>query len=929
VTELKLPEQFKGAWENALIVTYGADIPFFENGLWRQFGSRCRNKIILADGQRFLESCQSFAQGDLIRHLNHQYVAEGIFTHNAAHAKLVLLTNPEGGRLLVGSGNLGWQGYASGGELFTHYEYTIKDPDAGERLNPFLAAWEFVQELVTRGYVTGHSARQRLDHLYEHTPWLYQKPVGNWQPVRHNLDVSFFEQIKTLIGEQPVRELRVLSPFYDREVIALARLLETFTPERAILLVQPRHTSVDPNALQKMLDRFPNCQVQVCTSKNEGTYLHAKLYLFKLANRTICLQGSPNLSQVAMLRPAAKGNIELANLLIGTPNAFDHLFDDLQIETAPVRLETLDLSFASTDQAASSVSGIWQLTGGEWLDDNLHLTYRGALPDLQSAVVIIGDHLFSFNIRHHEIGNLEIKVTNQMAERLHRPVPVAIHWEDGAGSYTSNPVFVCNRVNLNAVLEVSEEDDGDTLHRLGDLDLDDDELERLLGELDAALMVDRRSVWQIAGRPVPSMVNDNGDSDFALSYDDIDYEMLRQHPKIAQYRNRGIAERYVKSRLQIILNSITDHFQGLLAVPEQHEIVKQIIDNDSGAETEEEREQETEDTERRRRSAAQRLERILKNFIGRYLRGLQSPDFQELAGYEVIGQNYIIFSHLLWRLLTKGWVSDAFIIEAFLDTWAFFWGNDIQTGYFYALTKDQQSEILHWLRKHHTDAELVATLAYFTDLTEPGRRDDNDLENKQELQFLLRDFWRRLLRLVPFEMDAKIVEESWRIFAGVFFYNIPLPTQIIQKLVQLAYFETGFKFCRRIEKAYGLRPFSCDFDNKMQVFGRDKFKCLVIKEKNVLDNQSKSLDILKDWIKFETLDYYRMSAPNSSNTHAGLFYEPDQKLGNYWAGTSFDDKDTEFGPIEPEKSDWEYILEYIEVIAQELDSNLRFESVVI
>ena len=46
MNELELPRQLKGPWHHALILTYGVDIPFWENSLWRQFGTRCRNKVL-------------------------------------------------------------------------------------------------------------------------------------------------------------------------------------------------------------------------------------------------------------------------------------------------------------------------------------------------------------------------------------------------------------------------------------------------------------------------------------------------------------------------------------------------------------------------------------------------------------------------------------------------------------------------------------------------------------------------------------------------------------------------------------------------------------------------------------------------------------------------------------------------------------------
>lgn len=105
-TELRLPDMFKGSWEHLLILTYGADLPFFENALLRS-DFRCKNKVILADGQKFLQACERYARDGLVRMLNQHYVADGLYVSHAAHAKIILLTRPDAGKLLVGSGNLG------------------------------------------------------------------------------------------------------------------------------------------------------------------------------------------------------------------------------------------------------------------------------------------------------------------------------------------------------------------------------------------------------------------------------------------------------------------------------------------------------------------------------------------------------------------------------------------------------------------------------------------------------------------------------------------------------------------------------------------------------------------------------------------------------------------------------------------------------
>ena len=98
MSKLEVPEQLRGPWEHALILTYGMDITFFERALWPQFAARCHNKIILADGEQYLQKSEDYAQQKgLVRYLNQSYVVAGIFgphAYTSAHTKLILLIHP-------------------------------------------------------------------------------------------------------------------------------------------------------------------------------------------------------------------------------------------------------------------------------------------------------------------------------------------------------------------------------------------------------------------------------------------------------------------------------------------------------------------------------------------------------------------------------------------------------------------------------------------------------------------------------------------------------------------------------------------------------------------------------------------------------------------------------------------------------------------
>ena len=785
MNDLKLPERLSGPWDHALIMTYGADIPFFENALWGQFGASCRNKIILADGQRHLEACENYARSRLLRHMNQRYVVEGVFGLRAAHGKVILLTNTKAGRLLIGSGNLSLQGYASGGEQFSEYEYTAEAP---EQLPAFLAVRELIEALVTRGCITGAQACRRIAHLFENTTWLFSARLEDWRPVRDNLALSFLDQLREAVGTRPVEELWTLSPFYDRDTVALQRLMETLQPRQLHLLVQPRRTSIDATRLKGVLGQYPHrCQIHTFRKGENNPYVHAKMYLLKLEESALCLQGSPNLSQAAMLMIPPFGNLEIANLLSGRRDEFDHLLAALNIDSPVVDLDGLGLSYQSPEHATPLAPQALQLTSGEWHRDHLRLHVRGSLPETNEFELMIGTRAFRLNVLERYRGELDMQLPPEAAAFLAHPVPANLRWFENGSTVVSNAIFICNREALDQ--ELAQRNDSETLPKVGNLELDDEEIELLLGELDASLLVDHRSIWQVAGRsPLPASEED--ESGPVIRYEDVDIEALRHHPRVQQYiaARTGVGG-YRRTRLQIILNAIVDHFRGLLDAPAGMATTPTPQPHSEGeeGESEEEREQRDRERQRQRQSAAQRTNRLLKSFIRRYLRGIRSLDFQRVAGFDVMTQNYFIFSHLLWRLLARDWVEPEFLVESLLTTWGIFWGDQSQKGYFRSLPDEHRDQLSKWSLDYHPDAELLAALYCGAVLTRPSQH--------ESIRFKLRDFWRTLTLQMPFELTPATMEVVWKLVGSLMPYAPPLPSAIVTELAHLTRFDTRPTSC--------------------------------------------------------------------------------------------------------------------------------------
>lgn len=882
MSEIKVPELFQGTWDHVLILTYGANLPFWENALWGQLPARCRNRIILADGKSYLGACVSYARDGLIRRLNHQYVADGIFGLLTAHAKVILLTNEEKGRLLVGSGNLNLEGYASGGELFVCYEY---GPDAQDALSAFQEISNLLQILIRREYLSLRLAQQRIEYLLEHTLWLSNQSNSDWRPVRHNFQQSFMEQLQEAIGSEQVEELWVLSPFYDQEATALRRMLELFRPQRSVLLMQPEYTSADPTAIDSVLQQFNSssteCEVRRFGVGRQHPYYHAKLYLFKLATRAICLQGSPNLSQAAMLLTPPIGNLEVANLLVGERNDFDDLFDKLNIASQPeTSIETLGISYQTSDESQPALSERWHLTGGELDERLLQLSFKGTLPEWSDARLLIAEREATAGIKASRYF-LTCQLSQGEAKVLEHPLPVCIRWREDDTIFTSNPVYVCHRAELEAVLE--DAGDKETLRGIGDLEVDDEEFERLLGELEAALVIDRRSVWQLAGRSIPAGIEVDDDA-LHLSYLDVDYEKLKQHPKLQRYLQGISSERlWSRSRLQIILGAITDHFRGLLGLSENSlaETISDLQDviEEAEAETEEEREQEEEERQRKHWSQSQRIRAILKHFIRRYLQGLRSRDFQEWAGFEVVTNNYVIFGHLLFHLFGKrDWVEPEFIATSWIETIRFFWGDETQSGYWDVLQPDQQDQVLNWVREYHADAELYAGIFNAARVL---------TAQSVESYLNLRAVLRRLLVSPPFIFTQGILEATWLTLGKTAIDGpSPQPSSVVNELAALADFETEEHFLRYLERDLGLPSMSCGFVrskvHRESIEQSVEVDVLSVNSSLALPDLDSAVRMITEWMAFDrNRDYYRISSTSEKSKRLVL-YDRLSESGLYW-----------------------------------------------
>jgi len=756
-SRLNLANEIRGAWDHSIVMTYTAELDFFERAILPLLSST-RGRLIFVDAPHLLESQARAARERQVRALNRTYLTAGISMARAAHAKIILLVAADRGRLLIGSANMGLMGWASVGELFTRYDFTDTDDT---QLDAFLSVRALLDRLVRDGFVDAF-AGDYLDRIWQATPWLVPNgPDGVASPVRSSLSRPLADQLVEQVASlgSEVDELIMLAPFHDASCDALDYLMRSLRPKKARLLVQPLQTSARTSALRTILERHRNLVLQPFDPKGGFEYVHAKLLIAIVGDRAACLQGSANLSRPALLKTVPDGNLEVSNLLVGSAMTFKALLRELELGQTTRVAEEISVSFASHVVPDPGGSQSLQVLEVRWEGATLVLRFVGSFgaQPRKQLLILVGREQLVCRVVSWESGegaqavhSVRLELPTGADSYFARAVAVMILADDpesaaGASeSDFSNPLFCVNQPALLHQLGGSS-----AAKRFADVGLldiaDDGDLEELLRALQGSMVFDKRTLLDATGSLDAATSDDISDEDMLVAYEDVDYEALRQNPRLRQYAvalRLGMEAAPILSDIQLALRSITDAFNEVVgyssaarpaqtAVPEwMHEGEEAVLEEniqpepeDSSSVAEEEVEEETEEELQRRWSSEARMRVHWRNFIKRFLAGMSSKAWRELAGDAVIAGNYLIFSHVMERIHRQKWIDLSFLellLRCQAATHAFVWGPG-GDAWLDQLAEEERKLVLGSFADQHVACRLIVDLAAAGNLTREER----------------------------------------------------------------------------------------------------------------------------------------------------------------------------------------------------------------
>jgi hypothetical protein len=865
---LKLPDELAGNFTGLIIGTFGAALDFAEAHLFRQLSKSTLSRVVLADERQlggFLGRQPS------LRRLNRAYVACAVRSPHAHHPKYILLVGPDQGRLFVGSGNLSISGYAGPGECFTVHEWHREDPAADA--SAFGAVRELVEGTIVKGWID-QVAADRIRDIFSAARWI-PTVGGPSSPVVHNLYRPLLEQLVERVNGKTVTHIVAAAPFHDKSGQAIAKLLGALEPAQFRLLVQERRTRLDVRALDRVLRRQPGAAIveAAAPAPYPNTLLHAKFILVKTPDADVLLQGSANLSRIALCESGPDANVEAANLLTGEPGEFDHLLDALELRP---RSDGLG-SFIPDDD--------W---GDDADDEPLPpgpINVCWAPPTLSGRVTATLKPTIEVRV-----GGTALAPARSQWEAAEGGRHFSLDFDDATSARidsartidlvdSAGTVWTIYPYHLHSLMRLSASGSrADLLQEAGDLDLRDKELEELVSELERVLIVDGRSLWRLAHPDAPGHEAGPDADAPTLKYTDLDWDRIGNLPQLKQYGTAANRALLAPTELGIVLHSLTARFRAEvragsgeandgapddsddLGIEQEAEDADQLDEAEGGRET-----SDDEADTRRRIAPRQRVRRLWRNFVRRFVDGLADDEFVRTVGSPVIVPSYVVFNHLCRRLRVIDLVDADFLTDAQIRLWSFMWGDETRAGYVEALPVDEHAVARKILADHD---DLAATLAAIDDAWWHVWAEGHD-------PVPLRDVWRSYLGAPSWRPEPRVLERA----AAVTMRCEGDIDRLFTDLYELAGHFDVSEVQREVGRCLSISSSQLQTRRDSVMRAGERYNCTYFRANGALLTPSSAQTAIATWKAFESdRRYFRLEADNGIavvdlDNNEGFFYE--------------------------------------------------------
>ena len=383
-------------YESAILTCFSFDpLYFMQYYLPKLNAINITNIVVLIDAGQYDEAWEEFIKYKESAHrsvqLNFSPVRISPSFHGVFHPKIALLVGPRQCTALVGSGNLTYGGMTYNNEVWNAFSANRVDAEEA----PVIAeVWHYLRSLIPEQ----NTVREQIAWMTAYSDCLklidtISEPGSSRLLV--NTDVAGIgNQVLSIIRNEPVKEITIVSPYYDNTGSAIAFFSDNLHPDRIVCLGD-EETGTWPVSLREgVMERV---DFRAIKGKELETRTHAKIIQIHTDKSTYLLSGSANATSAGLGLSSVKN--DEAIILIQEDGARDFIADMGITAGEPIKPENKHgaKEQANSKSAREATILSCELWNGSYLLktdislDNVQIHWKDALGNDRSPVLF--DHL--------------------------------------------------------------------------------------------------------------------------------------------------------------------------------------------------------------------------------------------------------------------------------------------------------------------------------------------------------------------------------------------------------------------------------------------------------------------------------------------------------------------------------------------------------
>lgn len=436
-----------GKFHSVLMTSYSINLYYWEIQLLKTLSGKGINfvsAIVDSDclSDQLLKFSKAFSGKKPLEFSLHGYKSKGAF-----HPKIQFYAGSDTVLVLIGSGNLTVSGHGKNMEVWT----PIMVDSVKSSAYPIIRdVWQYLSsiynELGDEAYNIIRAVESNcslLQEEYVSSKNGYQIDEETYIRLFVDGESTLFSQCQDWIGDERIRTITVMSPFYDSHAELIKALYSIYLPENINIIVENGFgTPPSPKHIPSYVKIFKWDKV-IPNNKKYQQFFHSKCIFFEGQDHHYLLCGSANASVAAFGKPGTSSSNREAN--VGYKSSSIDYFSESGIRLMdpipPSEIKTFENNSPETQKGKTT---IWIKEASYEYDHYIVKTHNFFDVNIANITFYSGDRLKSESFEYNAKAGIFIQ-EGKFRSTFH---PLYVEITDKSGKIISNRQFVIPTVSM-------------------------------------------------------------------------------------------------------------------------------------------------------------------------------------------------------------------------------------------------------------------------------------------------------------------------------------------------------------------------------------------------------------------------------------------------------------------------------------------------